>query len=62
MKNLNIHAKVTGIAWRIMIEDQIPDDALLPLALREYGDVGESLEAVRTVTRAEEDFRERKTL
>jgi len=28
MENLNILAKVTGLAWRIMIEDQIPEDAL----------------------------------
>jgi len=28
MENLNIHARVTGIAWRKMIEDQIPEDAL----------------------------------
>jgi len=28
MENLNIHARVTGIAWRKMIEDAIPEDAL----------------------------------
>jgi len=27
MENLNIHARVTGIAWRKMIEDQIREDA-----------------------------------
>jgi len=45
-----------------MIEDPIPQDALGRLSLQEYGDDWEWLEAVRTVTRAEEDFRERKSL
>jgi len=44
-----------------MIEDQIPEDALRRLSLREYIDNGEWLDAVRAVTRAEEDFRERKS-
>jgi len=28
IENLNIHARVTGISWTKMIEDQIPEDAL----------------------------------
>jgi len=28
MENLNIRARVTEIAWRMMIEAQIPEDAL----------------------------------
>jgi len=60
MENLNIHARVTGIAWRTMIEDELPVEALRRLSHREYVDDGEWLEAVRTVTRAEEDFKERK--
>ena len=28
MENLNIHARVTGIAWRKMIEDELPVEAL----------------------------------
>ena len=59
MENLNIHARVTGIAWRKMIEDH-PVEALRRLSYREYVDDGEWLEAVRTITRAEEDFKERK--
>jgi len=62
MENLNIHARVTGIALRKMIEDQIPEDALRRLSLREYIYDGEWLDAVRTITRAEEDFGERKSL
>jgi len=62
MENSNIHARVTGIAWRKMIEDKLPVKALRRLSHREYVDDGEWLEAVRTVTRAEEDFKQRKDL
>ena len=62
MENLNIHARVIGIAWRKMIEDELPVEAVRRLSHREYIDDGEWLEAVRTVTRAEEDFKERKDL
>jgi len=62
MENLNIHARVTGIAWRKMIEDKLPVEALQRLSHRQYFDDGEWFEAVRTVTRAEEDFQERKDL
>jgi len=41
MENLNIHARVTRIVWRKMIEDQIPEDALRRLSLREYIEDGE---------------------
>jgi len=61
-ENLNIHARVTGIAWRKMIEDELPVEALRRLSHREYVNDGKWLEAVRTVTRAEEDFKERKDL
>jgi len=62
MENHNIHARVTGIARRKMIEDKLPVEALRRLSYREYVDDGEWLEAVRTVTRAEEDFKKRKDL
>jgi len=62
MENLNIYARVTGIAWRKMIEDELPIKALRRHSHREYVDDGEWLEAVRTVTRAEEDFKEQKDL
>jgi len=62
MENLNINARVTGIASRKVIEDAIPENARRQLSNREYVDNGEWLEAVRTVTRAEEDFQERKSL
>ena len=50
MEKLDIHARVTGIAWRKMIEDEIPVEALRQLSHREYVDDEEWLEAVRTVT------------
>jgi len=50
MENLNIHARVTGITWRKMIEDELPVEGLRRLSHREYVDDGEWLEAVRTVT------------
>jgi len=62
MENLNINARVPGIAWRKMIEEELPVEALRWLSHREYVDDGECLKAVRTVTRAEEDFKERKDL
>jgi len=62
MENINIHARVTGIAWRKMIEEELPVEALRRLSHREYIDDGEWLEAVRTVTRAGEDFKEPKDL
>jgi len=62
MANVNIRARVIGIAWRKMIEDELPVKALRRLSHREYVDDGEWLEAVRTVTQAEQDFKERKDL
>jgi len=45
-----------------MIEEGLPIEALRRLSHREYVDDREWLEAVRTVTRAGEDFKERKDL
>jgi len=45
-----------------MIEDELPVEVLRRLSDREYVDDGEWLEAVRTVPRAEQDFKERKDL
>jgi len=62
MENFNIHARVTEIAWRKMIEDELAVEALPRLSHREYVDNREWLEAVTTVTRAAEDCKERKDL
>jgi len=61
-ENSNMHARVTGIPWRKMIQDQLPVKALQRLSHRQYIDDGQWLEAVRTVTLAEEDLNERKDL
>jgi len=58
----NIHARVTGIACRKIIKDEIPEAPLRRLALRENINNGEWLDTVRTVTRPGDDFRERKGL
>jgi len=50
MEYLNICARVTRIALRKMIEDQIPEDALRWHSRSEPVEYGEWLEAVRTVT------------
>jgi len=47
---------------RKVIEDQISEDTLRRLSLTKYVEDGEWLEAVRTFTRAEEDWKERKSL
>jgi len=62
MEDLNIHARVTGIAWRKMVERELPFGALRRLSQRQYVDDGEWFKAVRSVTQAEEDFKERKDL
>jgi hypothetical protein len=62
MENLNIYARVSGISWRNKIEDQLPEEALRRVSSIDYVDDGDWLKAVRTVTRAEEDFKERKSL
>jgi len=58
MENLNIDGRVTGIAWRKMIEEEIPEDPLKPLSLRECVDDGKWLEAVRIVIEVEGEFKE----
>jgi len=45
-----------------MIEDELPVEELRRLSDREYVGYGEWLEGVRTVTRADEDFKERRDL
>jgi len=62
IENLNIHARDTRISLRKLIEDEISEDTLRRLSLTKYVEDGEWLEAVRTFTRAEEDWKERKSL
>jgi len=62
LENLNIQAQVTGIAWRYMVEKRLPLEALRRLSNQEYGSDPEWLEAIRTVTKAEEAFKEQRGL
>jgi len=62
LENLNILAQVTGIAWRSMVEKGLPLEALCGLSNQEYGSNLEWLAAIRTVTKAEEVFKEQSGL
>ena len=62
LENLNIQAQVTGIAWRYMLEKRLPLEALRRLSNQEYGSDPEWHAAIRTVTKAEEAFKEQRGL
>ena len=38
MENLNIHAKVSRVAWRKMIEDQLPEEVLRRMSMDTHDD------------------------
>jgi len=60
-ENLNIQAQVTGIAWRYMVEKRLPLEALRRLSNQEYySSDPEWLAAIRTITKAEEAFKEQR--
>ena len=50
MKNLNMNAKVSGIAWRKMIKDELPEDALWRLSMHTYDDEDEWKAEVQRAT------------
>ena len=57
IENWNVKARVTGVAFRKMIDDQIPDEAIRRMSMMDpIADYREWLEAVRTASKAEEDF------
>jgi len=59
----NVKAKVTGIAFRKLITDQIPDEAVRRMSMhQEYADDRVWIEALRQAVRDEEDFQEGKRL
>jgi len=62
LENLNIQEQVTGIAWRYMVEKRLPLEAVRRLLNQEYGSDPEWLAAIRTVTKAEEAFKEQRGL
>ena len=63
IENWNVKARVTGVAFRKMIDDQIPDDAVRRMCMIDpIADDREWLEVVRTASKAEEDFVEGRKL
>ena len=63
IENWNVKARVTGVAFRKMIDDQIPDEALRRMSMMDpIADDREWLEAVRTASKVEEDFVEGRKL
>jgi len=62
-ENWNVEAKVTGIAFRKLIRDQIPDEAVPRMSMhREYADDRDWIEAPRQAVPDEEGFQEGKRL
>jgi len=60
-ENWNVKAKVTGIAFRKLIRDQIPDEAVRRMSIhKEYADDRDWIEALCQAVRDEEDFQEGK--
>ena len=63
IENWNVKARVTGVAFRKMIENQIPDEAVRRMSMMDpIPEDREWLEAVRTASKAVEDFVEGRTL
>ena len=57
IENWNVKARVTGVAFRKMIDDQIPDEAVRRMSMMDpIADDREWLEAVLTASKAEEEF------
>jgi len=62
-ENWNVKAKVTGIAFRKLIRDQIPDEGVRRMSMhQEYADDRDWIDALRQLVHDEEDFQEGKRL
>jgi len=63
LENWNVKAKVTGIAFRKFIRDQILDEAVRRMSMhQEYADDRDWREVLCQAVRDEEDFQEGKRL
>ena len=63
IESKNNSAKVTGIALRKIVEDQVPEEAIRQMSMQqEYIDDREWLEAIRKAVKDEEDVQERRNL
>ena len=62
-ENCNVKAKVTGIAFRKLIRNQIPDEAVRRMSMhQESAEDRDWIEALRQAVRDEKDFQEGKRL
>jgi len=62
LENLNIKAGLTGIAWRVMVESELPQDILCRLSHFKCSDDDNCIETLREVARQEEELLERGNL
>ena len=63
IENWNVKARATAVAFRKMIDDQIPEEDVRRMSMMDQiADDREWLEAVRTASKAEEDFVEGRKL
>ena len=62
MENHNTHVGISGVAWRQMVERDIPKDTLRRLSTEEYAKDTAWITALRTVCRREEIFVEQLAL
>jgi len=62
-ENWNVKAKGTGIAFRKLIRDQMPDEAIRQMWMHpEYAEDRDWIEALRQAVHDEEDFQQGKRL
>ena len=54
LENLNIKAGLTGIAWRVRVESELPEDILRRLSHFKFANDEEWMETLRDVGRQEE--------
>jgi len=59
LENLNIKADLTGIAWRVKVENKLPQDILRRLSHFKFNDDDHWIETMREVGRQEEELLER---
>ena len=59
LENLNIKARLTGIAWRVRVESGLPEDILRRLSHFKFANDEEWMEPLRDVGRQEEELLKR---
>ena len=57
IENWNVKARASGVTFRKMMDDQIPEEAVRRMSMMDpIANAREWLEAVRTASKPEEDF------